>query len=465
MKTTRVTNKTKDVEAEQPPRFSRHSLSKAFPSLGERLEALLKDRQITWAQLSRDTHLSRPTLYRLARGEGNPLLSNLVTLADYLRTTVTSLLGPQHRLEAKSTNADSLPAALLADPPRGDLHAREIYEAVCHLTPEDKLHDLIQSLGFLLPGESFESAATRAILDTFHFQLAWIDTARLPRLTALEEKIQKNFELPDRPELSDPRPVRVIDLDPRLDTVVQIHALAAVAAALIKELLLVYHILGLSDGFTVSTIQKFLRRSDLNKAELVPCTYTPQFINYELSGPTLIGSMARTHHGYRVRSTTELTQLKQRIEKIEVVVTSCGSILVPEPEGRLARLLRETNPNSKHSYYKLIDALRKEDAVGDLMYHFLTKEGRSLKARNADRALEKVELGPDGAFPKLSSDDAPQIYAVSPDGLAKIASRGVSLLIVQNQQRAAVARAALCCHAINALVMSKAAAEKLAELS
>jgi DNA-binding transcriptional regulator LsrR (DeoR family)/transcriptional regulator with XRE-family HTH domain len=436
------------------------SLSEIFPSLHERVEMLMKERHVSWSQLATKTGLSRPTLYRLGRGEGNPLLSNFALLADCLETTVAYLLGPQACNGPKHRNVKAIYQALLAYPPKGDPRARDIYEAVCRVPGREQLEKQLYSLNYPNPGENISSAIQRAILDVYDHQMHCIDPARLENDGETALKIQRKFKMPDRPELSLQVPVRVIQLPRRLEHVVQIHALAVVAAELIKELLQKYRILGFSDGFAVSTIQRFLRRGDLAKADLVPLTHSPEFVQFELSGPALIGAMARTHLGYQVSSTQELLSLPQRVRQVQVAVTSCGPI-DPESQGRLARLMH-ASVNQEQTYEDLIAKLKKQGVVGDIMYHFLQRNGRVYPQNDTSRSLESIN--PEKLYDTPDFKDAPPIYSVSPDGLRDIARRGVCLLVVHTASRAAVTRAALLRKSVNLIVITGEAADRLLKL-
>src|SRR2546426_3744726 len=224
-------------------RSPQRSLSEIFPSLRERVEMLMKERRVSWSQLAKKTGLSRPTLYRLGRGRGNPLLSNYARLADCLETTVSYLLGPQASQGPEHRCVKSIYQALLAQPPKGDPRARDIYEAVCRVAGRPKLEKQMHSLKYLSSGENIGAAIQRAVLDVYHHQMSWIDSAQLENDGQTALKIQTKFGMPDRPELSLPVPVRVIRLPRNLEHIVQIHALAVVAAELIKELLQKYRVL------------------------------------------------------------------------------------------------------------------------------------------------------------------------------------------------------------------------------
>jgi len=354
----------------------------------------------------------------------------------------------------------SIYQALLAQPPKGDPRARDIYEAVCRVAGRPKLEKQMHSLKYLSSGENIGAAIQRAVLDVYHHQMSWIDSAQLENDGQTALKIQTKFGMPDRPELSLPVPVRVIRLPKNLEHIVQIHALAVVAAELIKELLQKYRVLGFSDGFAVSAVQRFLRRGDLTKADLVPLTHSPEFVQFELSGPALIGAMARTHQGYQVSCTEELLSLPQRVRQVQVAVTSCGPI-EPEPQGRLARIMR-ASVSKEQTYEDLIANLKGQSVVGDIMYHFLKQDGSIYPRNDTSRNLESIN--PKQLYHTPDVTDAPPIYSVSPDGLRDIAKRGVCLLVVHTASRAAVTHAALRRKSVNLIVITAEAADRLLKL-
>jgi DNA-binding transcriptional regulator LsrR (DeoR family) len=416
----------------------------------------MKERGMSWGKLSRLTELSRPTLYRLARGEGNPSFRSYIVLAECLGTSLTNLLGPQVGVERSEERGAMLVEPLLSDPPRGDPRAKTIYEEACRGASEDDLEDLANRINFPFPGEDPEDSISRAILDVFDRKQAWIDHHRIRRDEDLERKIYKEFNLPVRMELEDPIPVRVIDIKENILPMVQIHAVAVMAAALVKEFSRRYRVLGFADGFVVSTIQKFLLRGDLQKTELVPLIHSPRFAQFELSGATLIGSLARKHQGYQVRSTIELSKLQERIGEVQVAVTSCGSVMDRSPFSRLPRLMREASPGVDFGAF--MDELKRQGAVGDLLYHFLGADGKWLKdIQGVAHDIESASLRTLMTAPK--GDVA--IYSVSPDGMVRIAKRGVCIIVAFNEGRAALARAALLRRAVNFLVLTKAAANAL----
>jgi hypothetical protein len=432
-------------------------IADAFPEMNERILGLIGKNGASLGSVAKAVGVSRPTLYRMIRGEGNPSFSSFVALADHLRTSLVELLGPQAQAKRDAGEGGSR-EPLLVEPPPVDPRAMEIYRDACRGVPEADLAYKAAKSHFLLPGESPETSISRAILDVFYRPGAWIDHRLLAREHELERKIQDLFRLPHRPELEDHVPVRVIDLPDGMLPMIKIHAVAVVAASLVKLLLRTYRILGFADGFVVSTVQRMLLRGDLTKAELVPLAHTPRFAQFELSGASLIGALARTHHGYGVCSTIGLEDLQDKIRKVEVAVTSCASIEEKGPHSRLAVLMGDANPDQPFGQY--LDSLRNRGAVGDLLYHFLGADGKWLKnLPGCARDIESVSLRELGTPAK----DDPSIYSLSPEGMARIARRGVSLLIVHTEKRAALARAALLRKEkpVNFLILTRDAAQAL----
>jgi DNA-binding transcriptional regulator LsrR (DeoR family) len=327
-------------------------------------------------------------------------------------------------------------------------------------TPQ--LYELVKATKYGLPGENPQATVTRAILDVYHHQQVWIEQNLLPRDRDVELEVQKKFKLPDRLELVDRIPVRVINMSPKLETLIQIHALGAVAATLVAEFLQRYNILGFADGFAASTVMRFLRRGSMNKTVLVPLTHTPRFVHYEMSGATLVGAMARMHYGYQVRSTLELADLPAAVRTVQVAVLSCGSVLKLEPKSRLARFLRESK--SRKAYEQVVQELKDRGVVGDLLYHYLKGDGTVDEKHPLSRPLESAR--PAALYPRDPAHSTPMVYAVSPDGLARIAERGVSLLLVHAEERAEIACAAMKRDKkpVNFIVTSSAAAKRMLAL-
>ena len=437
------------------------NLKEIFPNLGERIEARMQQRSFSFPQLAARTGISRATLYRLARdSDANPTLKSLVSLSEALATTVPYLLGIQTRSRSGGAADEGSPEAFFGEPPRGDPRSMDIYEALSRAVPQEELERQIEDLGYRLPGESTAAAVTRSVLDVFHHQMAWIDPGRLDRDKDKERRIQDTFDLPDREELSETVPARVFKLPATMVPIMKIHALASAIAQLIRALLGRYTILGLADGFAMATCERFIRRGDLSRAELVPLTHTPQYVHYELSGPTLLGAMTRTHFGYQVGSNLELSRLQERIRQVQVAVTSCGS-MNPASHGRLALLMPREPGKPPETFSRLIENYRKHGVVGDLLYHFLRSSGEVYPPGDRSRYLEMMDAGSLAKNPP--KDNPPPIYAVSPDGLADIAARGVAILMVHTVSRAAVARAALIRsrRPINFVVITDDAAEAL----
>jgi DNA-binding transcriptional regulator LsrR (DeoR family) len=418
--------------------MSQAPLIRFFPKLAERIDDLMTAKDLDVKGLMEKTGLSRPTLHRLLRAEGNPLLVNYVKLAQALGTSVANLLGPQHGLDEARRKPD-LHAALLASPSERDPAALEIYEAACKLAPQDDLANRVKALRYGLPGEDAEEAVLRAILDVYILQMVRIDHEILPRDRDLEKQLHSRLGLPERPDVSEHHAVRVVKLPKELHPIIQIHALGAIAAAIIRELLRTFAVLGFSDGFAVSATISNLRRSEIRKAVLIPLTHTPRFIHYELSGATLVGAMTRTHFGYNVHSSIELSDLKRRLGEVQVAVTSCGSVIKPEPKSRFGRLMVATR--TRKSYDEIVDDLKQKKVIGDLLYHFLRSDGEVVQIGRTARYLEKATL--EALSRDLPPASIPPVYALSLDGLAEIARRGVCLLVVHSEERARVAHAAL----------------------
>jgi hypothetical protein len=221
-------------------------------------------------------------------------------------------------------------------------------------------------------------------------------------------------------------------------------------------------VLGTSDGFACSTALHFLRRGDLTKTELVPLTFSPRFIQYELSGTTIVGSMARTHKGYCVSATTELSELRKKLADVQVAVTACGAVLKSEPKSRLARLFRETQ--QKQSYEDLRRELNAENVIGDLMYYFLRADSSVYEKPEVCKKLEFAE--PAELYDLTPDVSTPVVYALSLEGLVRVAQRGVVLLLVHGEERAQVAHAALQKEPrpVSFIVATEAAAQAMSEL-
>ncbi|MCZ6795671.1 MAG: hypothetical protein O7J95_18860, partial [Planctomycetota bacterium] len=278
------------------------------------------------------------------------------------------------------------------------------------------------------------------------------------RDTALERKIQETWNLLPCDGLEDSVPVRVLDLDPNLFHLITIHALGAVTASIVKELLAdEYSVIGFSDGFMARCAQGFLLRGDLSDVTLVPLVFNPGMAATELSGTTLLGSLALTHHGYGVRSTVALKELQTRLENVEVAVTSCGPASEDE-NGRIGLLIRELLPPGQ--YVEFLEDVRKKEVVGDLMYHFLRGDGRRVNVKWSAGDLERISSD---EVPREPSSQGPVVYSPSLDYMSRIANRGVSLLIVHSPDRARLVRAALKRkkRPINFLVTTKAAAVEI----
>ncbi|MBI4586884.1 MAG: helix-turn-helix transcriptional regulator [Planctomycetes bacterium] len=394
------------------------------------------------SELSAKTGISRPTLHRLIRGEGNPVISNLLKVACELNCPLNTMLGLQKGgLKIKNKPEKNAYQALTSSSPQGDPRSLEIYEAACREEPADKIGWLVDQSRFLLAGERYEDAVTRAILDVFYNRQCWIDVDLLPRDRDSEKDIQKKFKLPDRSELGEEErcPVRVINLGKDMAAFLQIHALAAAGAALVKELSQTYSTIGLSDGLVISTLLRFLKRGDLDRATLVPVTFTPRYAHFELSGATLIGAVARTHQGYRVTSTVEVGKLQKRINEIRLMVTSCGTVLPIEPHSRIAQLFRESWPEK--SYDQFVAQLIKKGVVGDLLYQFLKPNGHIVDGKITAGGLETADI--DKIYRERNLEDTPAIYAISLKCMAEIAQRGICMVIVHSPERAQVIKAAL----------------------
>jgi DNA-binding transcriptional regulator LsrR (DeoR family) len=448
------------VHAEPGAAMSQDALARTFPKLAERIEALMKRKGLDLTALVKKTKLSRPTVQRLIRSQGNPLLLNYAKLAEALGTSVPSLLGPQEGQRDSKRKPDLL-GALLARPPEGDPRALEIYEAACRLTPDEELAERVKALHYDDPGESAADSVIRAILDVYWLHAVHMDHELLPRDEPLEKQLHAKLGMPERPEVSDHHAIRVVNLPKDMHPIIQIHALAAVAAAIIRELLRTFSVLGFSDGFAVSAIIAHLRRSEIRKAVLVPLTHTPRFIHYELSGATLVGAMGRVHASYQVQSSIELSELRKRLSEVQVAVTSCGSVIKPEPMSRLARLLIAARTRS---YEAIVKDLQRRKVIGDLLYHFLRADGQIVQLGETTRYLEKAEL--EALYQDLPEKSVPPVYSLSLDGLADIAQRGVCLLLVHSEERARVAHAALKRERrpINFIVTSSAGAQELLRL-
>jgi DNA-binding transcriptional regulator LsrR (DeoR family) len=142
-----------------------------------------------------------------------------------------------------------------------------------------------------------------------------------------------------------------------------------------------------------------------------------------------------------------------------VAVTSCGSVKETGPFPRWARLMSEASAGQ--DYQTFFRMLESRGVVGDLLYHFLDADGGwHRKIPGAARDIEEADLK------KLAThtEGDPQIYSVSPPGMARIARRGVCMLLVHSADRAALARAALLRkkeRPVNFIITTRAAAEEI----
>lgn len=463
MPTRKRSKKTKARKKSAAPEIN---LALEFPEFQGRLKQAMADSGLNLAQLAIDAQISRPTTHRIASLEGNPLLTNLIHISRCVGVSVPDLLGQQRGVRVPSTaKTPRGMGPLLGLPPRPDPIAFGLYEALCRGVPIEEVREEAEQLRYPMAGEETDDSLSRAVLDVFNNNHVWVDASKLPRARTLERKLTKKYNLAAREELADESPVRVVDTAARIFPLIQLHAVAALGASLVKELLYRYSRLGFADGFMSSTVQMFLRRGDLNKTELVPLVVSPHFAQFELSGATLIGSLARSHQGYRVRSSVALQDLSNRVDHVEVAVTSCGSS-ERESRTRLARLIRAGG----ESYTEFLQKLKKHRVVGDLMYHFLRANGKTVDFPNYSQDIEKLDVEKLDvermSKPGATAEKMPLVYTASLKSLADIAERGVSMLLLHSPNRAPVVHAALQRkrRTANLLVMTKAAAQRLAEL-
>jgi hypothetical protein len=369
-------------------------------------------------------------------------------------------LGAQAGALELAASKDQKVKAFFASPPHGDPAALRVYEKACGGAELGDLYKEVDRLRYRLPDEPPEASVSRAILDVFHHQRAWIDPLQLrDENNVLEKNLSKRYRLPVRNELADPWPVRVLDTSMIQVPLLHVHAVAAMMASLIKELLRRYTVLGFADGFLVSTVQRFLRRGDLIKADVVSMVHNPKYVQFELSGVTLIGSLARTHLEYRLNSNVALRDLPQQVKRVEVAVTSCGTN-VYESQSRISRLVREASVD--RDYAAFIETLKQEGVVGDLYYHFLDAKGNEIPKPEVSMSIDKVDPRHLAAY----EEGGPMVYSPSLECLAGIAQRGVVILGVHSPNRARLAHAALSRdpRPVNFLVATKEAAQEMLDL-
>ncbi len=425
------------------------SVQSSYPHFVTRVKAELDRRNIDFVALLARTQLSRPTLRRLLAGEGNPLLSNLLDISQAIGLPLVELLGPQQGVAQREFRSPE--SALLGAPPVGDPTAYWVYKELCLGRNEDDLARELELGSFPNPAETGKDAIFRAVLDVFHNHQAWIHAAHVPRNRPLEDRIATRFKLPERLELEDRVPVRVIDIPETSHKIIRISAIAAVAASITRELMLRYRTLGIGDGFSSAMWQHFLRRGALSRIELLPLVVTPRFTQYEQSSNAIVASMMRTHLGYWVGSTIELEALKVRLQGVDHAVISCGPGHA-EPSSRLPRLVKESTVDSAEFFQRLA----KEQVVGDLLYHFLRADGSELEMPDMTGDLSKIER-------KDLRGGKAVIFSTPIERLAGIAERGVTLLQSHQSDRAPVIAAALSIRPrpINFLVITRGIAERL----
>ena len=414
----------------------------------------MKRSGVNAAILHRKTGLSRPTLHRIAKGHGNPQLANLVKIAAALGAQLGELLGPQSNDAVGSMSTDN-ERPFLALPPRGDNRAIRIYRALLALDPIDKIRQLVHDIDYPFPWEKVDTAINRAVLDVFYGHMVSIDVEELPREHALEKRVAEEFDLRPVGQLVDPSPVRVVNISPNLYPLIQLHAVAGMAASVLRELLVKKDRLAFGDGFAASAILNYLRRGDLAKSKLIPLVYTPGW-DLELSGPTLLGTLARSHQGYNVTSQLDYTSIPKELESVQVAVTSCGSAEA-DPESRLARLIRDLHPTE--DYPSILNRMQRKRVVGDVMYHFMRENGSTV-----DLGFTKhLEQAKPAELRGRKASGGPIIYSASLDYLASVAEREASVLVAHSASRAAVVRAALARkrRPANMLILSRGVAEKL----
>lgn len=429
-----------------------------FPEFRKRLQKFMDARELTLTEVAKKAQVTRATLWRIAKRDGNPTLLNLARISQSLGVSVSALLGPAGTGADAGAEGSKGAEAFLAHATPADDRALSIYASACAALPERELHQKVEALRYPLPNELAEDAVTRALLDVFSSQQAWIDPAAFQRKKRLEDRIATRYSLPPCSRLPDDTPVRVIDLNPRLLALLRIHALGAVAAELVRSFRAPQG-LAFADGFMSYAVHRFLRRGDLLGTPLVPLVYTPGYVQTELSGATLVGSLALSHLGYGIGSTIAMVELQRRLESVDLAITSCGPVEL-EPHSRLRRVLLGNRVMSE--YYDFQKEVRQKRAVGDVLYHFLKADGKPARVKWSAGDLETAELG------QLQNpgEDDPVIYAASLNCLARIADRGACLLIVHSVNRARVAHAALqrTRKPVNFLVTTREVAEAMLKL-
>lgn len=474
-----ATSRPASAPSTAPPSPTRDRIGDFYPDFVHRFGRYLNEAGLSISELEVRTGLSRPTLSRISRGEGNPAICNLTRIASELGVGVAELLGPASAGAGSPEGVPDRLAPLLASAPRGDERAVRIYARLCRGDPIEEVRQDVLRTHYPLVGETPDQAITRSVLDVYGFGRAWVAASRLGRDRELERAIRDAYGLPHRPELapgsgeSDPEsddenrevPVRVLELDEDLHYLIRIHAVAAVAAELFQELLSVYRVGGLSDGFLISALGKWLHRGTLAKVNLVPLVYTPGYAQLAMSGPAQVAVLAQAHHGYRVSCRVEVGELASLLERVEIAVTSCGPMR-RENHGRIARLLQETRSKDPHEFVR---EMAEAGAVGDVMYHFLRADRTEVETPLINRALEQAEpadlLHPAEETP---GSERPVIFTASLGCLSRVARRGVSMLLAHSLDRAEVAHAALTLsqpsRSFNFVVTTKATAARMLEL-
>lgn len=440
---------------DSPNEASDDTLRAAFPDFAGRFATLRSEKKMSLAALTKETSLARPTLTRLAAGDTNPRLVNVAKVANALGVSLYTLLGsPAQAEDETAPKPDAAAAAFLARPPLVDTRTYKLYERLVHGASLESTYDEIREQRLSLPGEDVETALIRLTLDLFHAKRVSIDPFALRRSSRLEQKVADRLQLRKRSELRDRTPVRVVELPDHFPPILRTLAIGAMAAEVLRELLGTYRTLGFSDGFTTAALQLFLSRGDLYRAEAVPLVFTPQHVQYELSGATLVGSLLRTHLGYDIKSTVELGDLRRKLGHVEVAVMSCGSA-VRDHDARIRRVISEAHPDEDYEAFE--QTLKHRGVVGDLMYHFLDRKGHEVRIGGSSRDFSDVHKY---RMRHLKPGD-PVIFSAALSTLHDITRRGVSMLLVPSADRAAV------CHAatrrskapINFVVMDRQAAE------
>ena len=421
-----------------------------YPHLSKRIEEAMQRLEMRLSGLQQRTGLSRPTLRRILEGTGNPVLENLHQVSTAVREPLDRLLGPAR---GRSGAAGAKPRHfLLGEPPSGDPTALWIYEQLVEGRDQMDLEAEVSQGSYPLPGEDPEQSINRALLDCFHNGQTWIHGVFVPRVKKLEKAVAKKYSLADCPQLNDSTPVRVVDVSETMHPLLRVFTVAAVAAEISRELMQTFKTLGVGDGFATAAWQVFMRRGALSRCALVPLVIAPDYTQYELNGNSIVASMMRTHHDYKVGSAIELDDLKSRISEIDHAVVSCGPGR-GEKNARLSRLILESDLD-----YAEFFADMEKRAVGDLLYHFLTAKGTALDLPliNGDLStLDKREL--------RGTKKKPLVYVTPLRELAAIAKRGVSLVQSHQADRAPVLRAALsrAPRPVNFMVITRALAEGL----